>query len=93
MATPSEIAKSYGAKSLKEIAEFHGKGSNRMWDIFKRDPDEFDLMCWKWAKANAPYAPFLRRAFIDGVLLVGLPDGNAEKMASDKGYLDGGFGK
>lgn len=86
MTTPSEIAKSYGAKSLKEVADFHGKFPNRMWDIFKRDPDEFDLMCWRWAKANAPYAPFLRRAFIDGVLQCGLPDGNATTLAEYKGY-------
>ncbi len=93
MATASEIAKQYQAKSLTEVAEFHGVTTQTMRNTFKRDPDEFDLMCWKWAKANAPYAPFLRRAFIDGVLLVGLPDGNAEKMASDKGYRDGSFGK
>lgn len=93
MATASEIAKQYQAKSLTEVAEFHGVTTQTMRNTFKRDPDEFDLMCWKWAKSNAPYALFLRRAFIDGVLLVGLPDGNAEKIASDKGYRDGGFGK
>lgn len=93
MATASEVAKQYQAKSLTEVAEFHGVTTQTMRNTFKRDPDEFDLMCWKWAKANAPYTEYLRRAFIDGVLLVGLPDGNAEKMASDKGYRDGGFGK
>lgn len=84
--SPSEIAKSYGAKSLKEVAEFHGMSPQWLWKIFKKDFDEFDLLCWKWAKAKASYAPYLRRAFIDGVIALGLSDEQAGNLATMKEY-------
>lgn len=86
--TPSQIAKSYGAKSVNEIAEFHNKTRMQVIHTHRLSEEDFEYMCWQWAKAKAPYAKFLRRAFIDGVILCGLPDGNAANMANMKGYSD-----
>lgn len=82
--TPSETAKSYGAKSLTEIAEWHKTTAHTMRQIHKRDINEFECMCWKWAKKNAPHAKFLRRAFIEGSVLLGATD--AELIADINGY-------
>lgn len=82
--TTSEIAKSYGAKSLTEVAEWYGIAAHTMRQIHKRDINEFERMCWKWAKKNAPHARFLRRAFVEGSVLLGATD--AELIADMNGY-------
>lgn len=85
--TASEIAKSYGAKTLKEVAEHHGKLPQNLIKVFHRNKEEFEQLCWQWAKAKSPHADQLRRAFIDGALATGLPDGNASNLATMKGYM------
>lgn len=42
--TPSRRAKSHGAKSLKQVADFYGKHVDTMRNIFERNPDAFDAM-------------------------------------------------
>lgn len=84
--TPSDTAKSYGAKSLKEVAEYHKISTQWMWRLFNKNFDEFDRLCWEWAKKNSPHSSMMRRAFIDGILCLNQPIETAEVIAITKGY-------
>lgn len=42
--TPAQRAKSHGAKSLTQVADFYGQTTETLRNIFKRNPDAFDAM-------------------------------------------------
>lgn len=86
--TPSQVAKSYGAKSVKEVAEFHGMTQRNVYRLFdtKLGPERFESMCWQWCKSQSPFAQHLSNAFIDGCSMFVDSLSTAKQIAKKQGY-------
>lgn len=84
--TPSQIAKKYGAKQLKDVAEFHGITPQALFYHYKKNAGRFESMCWEFAKSKSDFAELLTKAFVEGCECFGESKQSAEAVAKIKGY-------